>query len=150
MKQVVLSILISMITIAGFTQGGPVNFDYQVKKVKDKVYEVSVIVTIARPWHIYSQFTPVDAPSLRTTIKFVKNPLVEIVGMPVEKGALITKHDEVLNTDFKYFLDKVEFVQQVKLKAYAKTNLGGSVHYMVCTDSQCLMPTTVSFNVVLN
>ena len=128
----------------------PVRFNYTVKKLSGNIYEVKIIASIDEPWHIYSQFTPADGPSLPTSISFVKNPLVEIVGKPEEKGKMITKHEEVLDVNLKYFADKVEFVQKVKLKGSAKTNLIGSIEYMACTNERCLMPTTEKFTLDLN
>jgi hypothetical protein len=127
-----------------------VRFEYKVKKLDAKAYELSIIATIAAPWHIYSQFTPADGPSLPTSIQFAKNPLVELVGKPTEKGQLITKHEEILDTDLKYYANKVEFVQRVRLKAPVKTNLNGTIGFMVCTDERCLSPETERFNLNLN
>lgn len=123
----------------------PVSFKYEVKKVGEKEYEVKIIAKIDDPWHIYSQFTPAEGPSLPTSISFTKNPLVELIGKPQEKGKLITKHEEVLDVNLKYFAKQVEFVQKVKLKANVTTNLIGSIEYMACTDERCLMPTTEKF-----
>lgn len=123
----------------------PVRFSYEVKKLSGNIYEVKIIASIDEPWHIYSQFTPAEGPSLPTHISFVKNPLVEIVGKPEEKGTLITKHENVLDVNLKYFKNKVEFVQKVKLKAVVKTNLMGTIEFMACTDERCLMPTTEKF-----
>ena len=125
----------------------PVSFKYEVKNVSGNVYEVTITAQIEEPWHIYSQYTPTEGPSLPTHISFVKNPLVEIVGKPEEKGKLITKHEEVLDVNLKYFANKVEFVQKVKLKANIKTNLTGTIEYMACTNERCLMPTTEKFSV---
>src|SRR5690349_1441004 len=81
----------------------PVSFKYEVKNVGGNMYEVKIIAQIEDPWHIYSQYTPTDGPSLPTHISFSKNPLVEIVGKPEEKGKLITKHEDVLDVTLKYF-----------------------------------------------
>ena len=47
----------------------------------------------------------------------------------------------------QYFENTIDFVQTVKLKANVKTNLAGSVEFMVCNDSRCLPPSTVEFKV---
>jgi len=154
MKNIVLklTILLTTLSIVAFTSKernaeNPVSFKYEVKNVGSNVYEVTITAQIEEPWHIYSQYTPADGPSLPTHISFSKNPLVEIVGKPEEKGKLITKHEEVLDVNLKYFNDKVEFVQKVKLKANVKTNLNGTIEYMACTNERCLMPTTEKFSV---
>src|SRR5438477_11359091 len=99
MKKLNLSLLFALLVIAGIAQTNPVTFDYKVRKLEAKVYEVTIIANIASPWHIYAQFRPGDGPSIPTSINFGKNPLVEIVGQAEERGNLVTKHDEVLNAD---------------------------------------------------
>jgi thiol:disulfide interchange protein DsbD len=41
----------------------------------------------------------------------------------------------------------VDFVQIVKVKGKAKTNLAGKVEYMVCNDKECLPPAETDFSV---
>jgi len=71
-------------------------------------------------------------------------------GNTKEVGNMVTKHEEVFGVDTKYYADRVEFVQTVKLKAKAKTNASGQLQFMVCNDQQCLPPTTVNFSVGLD
>lgn len=137
------------LTIKAQSADNPVSFNYKVKKIDDKEYEVRIIAIIENPWHIYSQFTPADGPSLPTAIHFTRNPLVEVVGKPVEKGELITKKEDVLNVELKYYGGTVEFVQKLKVKNGVKTNLNGSIEYMACTDQRCLMPTSEAFSIGL-
>jgi len=127
----------------------PVHFNYEVKKLSGNMYELKITASIEEPWHIYSQYTPAEGPSLPTHISFVKNPLIEIVGKPEEKGTMIKKHEEIFDVNLKYFTNKVEFVQRVKLKIAIKTNLNGTIEYMACTNERCLMPTTEKFTVDL-
>jgi len=49
----------------------------------------------------------------------------------------------------KYFEGQADFVEVVKLKANAKTNVSSSIEFMACNNEQCLPPKTVSFNVAL-
>lgn len=125
----------------------PAKFSYDVKKIDGLHYKVTIAVNINSPWHIYSQ--EALPPVLPTTIQFSKNPLVEITSKPVEKGNLVVKHDEVFDTDLKYYNDKVEFVQDVTLKSNAKTTLSGSIQYMLCTDEQCIKPAPEQFKLTL-
>ena len=125
----------------------PAKFTYQVRKTDALHYVLTISVRINSPWHIYSQDAP--APVLPTTIQFAKNPLVEIKNRPVEKGELIVKHDEQFDADLKYYDDKVEYVQDVTLKAAVKTTLSGSVQYMLCTNEECIKPSPEQFRLVL-
>jgi hypothetical protein len=126
-----------------------IHWNYSVKKTADKTYEIHLTATIEDSWHIYSQFTPKEGPSLPTKIRFNKNPLITLSGKIKEVGALVTKHEEILDVDLKYFKNKVDFVQTIKLKNNIKTNISGSIEFMACTDERCLMPETISFSVKL-
>lgn len=126
----------------------PVQWSYNARKKGDKVYEVVISAVFAKPWHLYSQTTP-DGGPLPTKITFKQNPLVIVDGKAKEVGALKTIHDDNFGVDVKYYSDKVDFVQTVKLKGNVKTNISGSVEYMVCDDTQCLPPTTKNFDIKL-
>ena len=67
------------------------------------------------PWHTYSQFTP-DGGPVATQFSFAKNPLYTLEGKVKENGNLIQKHEAVFGVDVKYFSEKVDFVQVVKMK----------------------------------
>jgi thiol:disulfide interchange protein DsbD len=101
-----------------------------------------------KPWHIYSQFTG-DGGPVATSFKFSKNPLVTFNGDVKEIGKLKEQYDKLFETKVKYFGDKVDFVQNIKVKGNVKTNVNVTVEYMTCDDSQCLPPTKKTFNVSL-
>ncbi len=111
-------------------------------------YEVVLTATLPKLWHIYSQKTGEGGP-VATTVKFSKNPLVSFNGTVKEVGALKENFDKLFDTKVKYFNDKVDFVQALKVKGNVKTNVNVTVEYMTCNDSQCLPPTKKSFNVSL-
>lgn len=111
-------------------------------------YEVVITATMPKPWHIYSQTTG-DGGPVPTTFKFTKNPLLTFNGNVKEIGALKENYDKLFDTKVKYFGDKVDFVQVVKVKGNVKTYVNVTVEYMTCDDRQCLPPTKKSFNVSL-
>jgi hypothetical protein len=126
----------------------PVSWSFTAKKTADKTYEVHISATISEPWSIYSQHTPEGGP-FPTHIVINKNPLIVPAGTPKEVGTLHRKHEEVFDVDVLYYTSKVNFVQTVKLKAAAKTNITGSVEFMACNNEQCLLPQTISFTIPL-
>ena len=126
----------------------PVKWNYTAAKNSDKEYTVTISATLSPAWHLYSMHTPADGP-VPTSISFNKNPLVLLDGSVKETGKLKTEHDEMFGVDVKYFADKVDFVQSVKLKSAVKTNVSGSIKYMVCNDKLCLPPKTIPFNIQL-
>jgi hypothetical protein len=111
-------------------------------------YDIVLTATLPKPWHIYSQNTGEGGP-VATNFKFGANPLVTFDGQVKEIGALKENYDKLFDTKVKYFGDKVDFVQSVKVKGNLKTNVNVTVEYMTCDDSQCLPPTKKSFNVSL-
>ncbi len=140
--------LISTTFVAVAQLKDPVQWSFTSVKKSDKVYEITFTATIEKPWHIYSQSTPKGGP-VPTKIVYKTNPLATITGTPKENGTLKTKHEEVFGVDVKYFDNKVSFVQNINLKSPVKTNIAGTVEYMVCNDSECLPPKKVSFDLKL-
>ncbi len=149
MKKIFFSIVIVLIATASFSQvQNPVKWNYSAKKINPTTYEVHLTASVVGKWHLYSQFTP-DGGPVPTSISFAKNPLITLQGKAKEVGKLQQKHEPLFGVDVKQFGGKVDFVQTVKLKSPVKTNLAGSVEYMVCDDTQCLPPTTQKFSIAL-
>lgn len=135
--------------VAGFSQiEDPVKWNYAAVKKGDNAYELVITAVVPKPWHIYSQATAKGGP-VPTSFVFKKNPLITADGKLKENGKMETIHDKNFGVDVKYYSDKVEFVQTVKLKGKVKTNIAGTVEYMVCNDEKCLPPTKKSFDVKL-
>lgn len=148
-KSVWLLALLLVVSAASFAQiKDPVQWTFTAKKKTGNTYDVVISAVFAKPWHLYSQSTP-DGGPIPTKITFKKNPLATVAGKPKEVGTLKVDHDENFGVDVKYYSEKVEFVQTVTLKGKVKTNIAGEVEYMVCDDSQCLPPTTKSFDIKL-
>jgi thiol:disulfide interchange protein DsbD len=125
----------------------PVQWQFEAKK-KGVDYEIVLTATVDKPWHIYSQNTGKNGP-VPTTFSFKKNPLVTISGKVIETGKLEKVYDKNFSTDVLFYSNKVVFVQLVKVKAGVKTNVSGTVEYMVCDDEQCLPPTKKAFDIKL-
>ncbi len=148
MKKIFFGILITFIACNAKTQSTPVKWDFAAVKKTEKVYELTITATVPKPWHIYSQTTP-DGGPVPTSFSFKKNPLITLTGTPKEIGKLKTVHDENFGIDVKYYSNEVEFVQTINLKASVKTNVSGTVDYMVCNDEKCLPPMKASFDIKL-
>lgn len=151
MKQLFLGFFAMMLVSFSFAQRqNPVSWNYEAKKKSADTYEIVLTATVEHPWHIYSQNTGKGGP-IPTTVAFKANPLVIQTGKVKEQGKLEKVFDKNFNTDVLYYSDKVLFVQTVKVKGGGriKTNLSGTVEYMVCDDSQCLPPVKKSFDLKL-
>ena len=127
----------------------PVNWSFSAKKIDDKTYEVYMTASIQPGWHLYSQDQPEDAIAIPTGFTIKNNPLLKLDGKIRELGKLEKFHDKKLDVSANQYSTKVDFVQVVKLKASAKTNLSGSVEYQTCNDEKCLPPKTVNFNIAI-
>jgi hypothetical protein len=148
MKVTLLSLLVMMISAVSLAQSSKeVKWSFSSKKIADKTYEVVLTAVVNGNWHIYSQNVGVDGP-IPTAFTFTKNPLLSFDGAVKENGKLIKKNEEVWGGEVRYYENKVEFVQRVKIKG-GKTNLAGKVEYMVCNDEKCLPPAETSFSVAI-
>ena len=132
---------------AGNTQE-PVQWRYALAQTGPKTFEVKAIATLEKGWHIYSQTTPEGGP-VPTQFQFNKNPVLVFKGTVQESGKKIKKYEEVFDVTTESYDHKVEFVQTIQLKASAKTSISGTVTYMVCSEEQCLPPTTKPFRLTI-
>ncbi len=149
MKRLSLSVIALLVTAFSFAQRqNPVSWNYEAIKKSADTYEIVLTATVEEPWHIYSQNTGKGGP-IPTAVVFKPNPLVTKNGKVKELGKLEKVFDKNFNTDVLYFSDKVKFVQLVKVKGGIKTNLSGTIEYMVCDESQCLPPVKKSFDLKL-
>ena len=149
MRKTLMLLVILSSALVGYTQvQNPVKWSYSSKKIDATTYEVHLSATISGEWHLYSQTTP-DGGPVATTITFAKNPLITIQGPAKEVGKLQQKHEPLFGVDVKQFGGKVDFVQIVKLKTPVKTNISGTIEFMVCDNTQCLPPSTQKFSIAL-
>lgn len=150
MKKIVTLLLCMTLGSMAFSQvtKDPVTWTYVAKKKSDNIYDIVITATVAKPWHIYSTTSPKGA-GMPTKITIKKNPLIKLSGSVKEKGKLEKNYDENFEMEVKYYADKVEFSQTITLKGKAKTNISGTVEYMVCNDERCLPPATKSFDIKL-
>jgi len=142
--------LIALFSIAvAFAQiENPVKWTYTAKRVSDKVYEIHMTATLDPKWHIYAQEAG-EGPE-PTTFTFAKNPLIKLDEKVKEIGNLEKEYDPNFKSELKFYSNKVNFVQKVKLKSPTSTVLKGTVSYMVCNDRKCLPPKEIPFSVKLS
>lgn len=144
--------LFALLMLAGFSAQAqisePVKWTYSAKKVSDKVYDIYITAILDKTWHLYSQDAG-EGPE-PTSFTFVNNPIVKLDGDVKEVGTLEKAFDPNFNSVLKFYSNKVDFVQRVKLKTSANTIFRGSVTFMVCNDKKCLPPRQVPFTVNLS
>ena len=149
MKVILLSLLVLVSGAATFAQSNKeVKWSFSAKKIADKVYEVHLTALVNGDFHIYAQNVGVEGP-IPTSFTFTKNPLLLLDGKVKEVGKVVKKNEEVWGGTVNYYEKSVDFVQTVKVKGSAKTNLAGKVEYMVCDNEKCLPPAETTFSVAI-
>jgi Disulphide bond corrector protein DsbC len=150
MKKIILSLVILFFVAGANAQiENPVTWTYSSKKISKDIYELRMTATMQPKWHIYSQDIKGDGP-IPTSFTFDKNPLIKAEGSVSEVGKLQQEYNKDFKMNVKFYANKVDFVQKVKLKAVAATVAKGKVSYMVCDDKKCLPPRDVAFAIKIN
>jgi thiol:disulfide interchange protein DsbD len=151
MKKILFVIFSLILTSGLFAQiKDPVGWKYEVVKQSGNNYQLVITATVPKPWHIYSQNTPKGGP-IPTKIIVNTNPLITLTaGKAKEIGKLektLDKNFSAKGVEVFYYSDQVQFVKSISLKTAVKTNISGSVEYLICDDTQCLPPTKKSFDI---
>jgi DsbC/DsbD-like thiol-disulfide interchange protein len=144
-------LFIFVLTFASFLlhAQSPVSWSFNSKKISEKTYEVHLTANIQSGWHLYSQDQPTDAIAIPTSVTINNNPLLKLDGKVKEVGSMEKFQDKNLGISAHQYSNKVDFVQVVKIKSNAKTNVSGSVEFQTCDDKKCLPPKTVNFSIAL-
>jgi DsbC/DsbD-like thiol-disulfide interchange protein len=146
MKQLFLFALLAIVGVAAYAQSDKqVKWNFSTKKIADNTYEVHMTANIGANWHLYAQDGG-EGP-VPTTFDFSKNPLLVLDGKVKEVGKMKKVFEEAFGSEVRFYERNVVFVQVVKVKGKAKTNLAGKVEFMVCNDKECLPPATVDIKV---
>lgn len=127
----------------------PVSWSFSSKKISEGVYEIYLSAAIQPGWHLYAQKQPDDAVAQPTSFNFNKNPLLSFDGAVAEVGKMEKFKDDKLDISANQYSNKVDFVQRVKVKGKAKTNVTGKLEYQTCDDKKCLPPKTINFSIAL-
>ncbi|WP_299275481.1 protein-disulfide reductase DsbD domain-containing protein [uncultured Psychroserpens sp.] len=122
----------------------PVSWETSVEKISDDEYDLIATATIDSGWHLYSQSVPEDGP-IPTTFKYKTNANFELIGKTIEEEGH-TIDDPVFQMVIKFFEDKAEFRQRIKVLNEELSIVEGEVEFMVCDDEKCLPPDYVDLN----
>jgi len=123
----------------------PVKWSFKSEHVNAQEEIIILTATIDKGWHLYSQFIGNDGP-IPTSITFEKSKDFELMGSATE-GKAIEEYDKNFDMILKFFANKAEFKQRIKIKSKKDFTVKGSVNFMVCDDSKCLPPEDVEFAV---
>lgn len=124
----------------------PVHWNYSAKSMGNGQYILHLTANVDAGWHIYAQDAG-EGP-VPTSFKFDKNGGTNFMGKVREVGKLHKEFDKNFDSELKFYENKVDFVQYVKVKPGTKS-VKGTVEYMVCNDHECLPPKDIDFNIHL-
>lgn len=151
MKKIHLLIILLFVSAFSFAQTlNPVSWSFTTKKLADNSFEIEMVATIQQGWHLYAQEQPKDAIAIPTSFAFNKNPLISLEGKVKEIGKLEKFKDNKLGVSANQYSNKVVFVQKVKLRGKAKTNVTGKLEFQTCNDERCLPPKTINLSIPLS
>lgn len=143
-----LASLICLATASLSQVKNPVKWTYTATKTGPGKYTVNIKAVLEKGWHLYSQQTP-DGGPIPTQVSFTKNPLVTLSGPVKEIGKLETVFEKLFDVNVKQYSNEVTFQQNVTVKGNVKTNLAGTIEYMLCNEKECLPPRKNPFTVAL-
>ena len=145
MKKIIFTFITAVIIQSCFGQIlNPVRFAYTIVKKGNNQYEVHAKTSVDTKWHIYSTNNP-QGGAIPTSMTFIN---ATRIGEVKEIGKPKIIFEKEFNVDQKFYEDKVEFVQLVKLLPGNK-KISGIIEYMACNDRQCLPPKKMSFEIPL-
>lgn len=142
----ILVILLALPALVDAQILNPVRWNYSAKKIGSDQYILHMTASMDKGWHIYAQDAG-EGP-VPTSFKFEGNPDAQFTGKVREVGKVKKEFDKSFNSVLKFYEDKVDFVQYVKVKPGTE-KVKGSLEYMVCDNRQCLPPKEVGFEIKL-
>lgn len=116
----------------------PVKWKTSVEKISDTEYDLVSTATVEDGWHLYSQSVPDNGP-IPTTFIYKANADYELSGSTQEEKGH-TVDDPVFQMRIKFFADKAEFRQRIKVLNQELSVVEGEVEYMACDDEKCMPP----------
>jgi len=149
MKKIFLLIIILLGLNTQAQIYNPVKWTTSVEKISDSQYDLVAKATIAKKWHLYSQYLENDEGPIATAFSY-KDSLntYQLIGKTTEdKGH--TEYDKVFEMVIKYFEKEAVFKQRINLLTDKKIVLNEVVNFMVCDDASCLPPTDVDLKFVV-
>lgn len=128
-------IVLSVSSIAQIVD--PVRWETTSKSIGDGMAEITFDATIDMHWHLYSQYFGEGGP-VRTTFYFDESDKFELIDSLSESPEPEEVFDDVFKIYVKYFSDKAQFVQKIKVLSEETFVITGSIEYQVCQDDKCV------------
>jgi len=124
----------------------PVQWAPSVAKENDSIYVISLIGTIEKDWHLYSQYSPEGGSQPAIFNYDNQNNSFLLLGN-TEESQTYSEYSDVFNVTEIFFKDSVTFKQVVKIKDKGLSEISFSIDYQVC--KEVCIPNIVRFTVDL-
>lgn len=116
----------------------PVKWETKTEKISDSEYNLISTATIEAGWHLYSQIVPEGGP-IATAFNYTTDSDIELLSNTKEEDGH-TVDDPVFDMKIKFFENKAEFTQRIKILNKELSIVKGEVEFMVCDDEKCMPP----------
>jgi len=149
MKKLFITILMPLLSLLLYSQvSDPVSWSFGYQKTGENRYEIIFSATIEEGSHIYSINVPENGPVPTTFVFNTTSGAYTPDGKPFETTEPVEKFDEAFGFKIKTFSEKAEFRQKI-ISDKPGFTVRGTVTYMSCTNTTCLPPKDVDFEVVI-
>jgi len=140
-KQLVLLLLFTIpFSTALNAQGDfkqPVSWSYKVVDAGNGEADIVISAKIDKDWHLYSQYIKAGGP-LPTELKFTPSSSYQLVGKTKESPRPKEEYEAVFEMSIKFWVDKANFTQRIKVLSEKDFNLQVKIYYMVCNNGSCV------------
>lgn len=96
-------------------------------------------------WHLYSAYLDPNLGPVPTAIHLEKNKSVKLTDPWIEKGKLVHKFDPSFGAEMAYFENEYAIFAPISIKK--PTTLKGELTYMLCDQTRCLPPKSITFEI---
>lgn len=149
MKKLVIAILVSAVSLILHSQvSDPVTWNFSYQKTGENRYEIVISAVIEEGSHIYSINVPENGPIPTTFLFDTTSGDFSTDGKPFETVKPVEKFDEAFGFNINTFSERAEFRQRI-VSDRPGFVVKGTVTYMSCTNTTCLPPKDVDFEVVI-
>lgn len=123
----------------------PVTWNFSSEKISDNAFEIVMIASIEKSWHLYAMDIAEGGP-IATSFTFEKPDGFSLNGKPYAVTKPEVKFDNSFGMNIGMHSEKAEFRQKVTISRYPAA-VRGFVTFMSCDDKQCLPPRDVDFSI---
>ena len=138
MKKISLLGILLMISVSLIAQVvDPVTWKTSSRNHEDGLVEIIFDASIDSDWHLYSMYFDEGGP-LRTSFNLGESDKFELVGNATETPTPKEVFDDVFKIKVKYFSNKAQFIQKIRVFTTEPFVINGSIEYQVCQNDKCV------------